>query len=294
MFYENINTNVNKLNINNYQQWLNDLIIIDKNFNIINEDKNNVFDIPNQLITRILSLNNFDKLCKNEISQLLSFSKHKFNIKHKIKSDLIFCKFDFNKKEEIDNFHLTLFNINDIETLNQCYKLFLQHCQYAYGLISKSNDDYILVVNTNASSLYQTIYHELSHYLQKICGIHLPIINNVQKINQTLFTNLNIDESYFNYLMKSEEFSVHIDEVIVGLNNLYKYKQLTINKHEFLMNIIDILQNNIDEEHFYQNSIIKEYNDTNNNITGIVFLYLIIKLKIKWMYVFNYLSKYFK
>ena len=60
------------------------------------------------------------------------------------------------------------------------------------------------------------------------------------------------------------------------------------------MNIINTLQNNIDDDHFYQNSIIKDYNDANNNITGIVFLYLVIKLKIKWIYVFNYLSKYFK
>jgi len=293
MFYENININVDKLNINNYQQWLNDLIIIDKNFNIINEDKNNVFDIPDPLIIKLLSLNNFDKLYKNEISQLLSYSKHKYNIKHKIKSDLIFCKFDFNKREEIDNFHLTLFNINNVETLNQCYKLFLQHCQYAYGVISKSNDDYMLVVNTNAPSLYQTIYHELSHYLQRICKIHLPIINNLTK-NNFLFNKLNIDEKYFNYLMKSEEFAVHVDEIIIGLNNLYNYKQLTINKHEFLTDIIDTLQNDIDEDHFYQNSIIKDYNDANNNITGIIFLYLVIKLKIKWIYVFNYLLKYFK
>lgn len=293
MFYENINTNVDKLNINNYQQWLNNLIIFDKNFNIIKEDKNNVFDIPDQLITKLLSLDNFDKLYKNEISQLLSFSKHKFNIKHKIKSDLIFCKFDFNKREEIDNFHLTLFNIDDIETLNQCYKMFLQHCQYAYGLISKSNNNYILIVNTKASSLYQTIYHELSHYLQKICGIHLPTISILTK-NNVLFNKLNIDEKYFNYLLKPEEFTVHIDETITGLDNLYKYKKLNINKYEFLMNIINTLQNNIDDDHFYQNSIIKDYNDANNNITGIVFLYLVIKLKIKWIYVFNYLSKYFK
>lgn len=247
-----------------------------KNNHIINEDKNLLIDIPEELINFCIENKN-TLISFSDVKKLMKNSKHYSNIKNlQLNDTLFFSIFDFNDDNEINEFHMKLFkhlNSDEIDLANSDFK------QYCSLLDSFCNvEDFkpinVCVINTYANDIYSTIYHELSHIIQKICNIRItPTTKFNQHVEKTKITankkfkkliSLNISYEDLCYYFNSTEYTTHVDELITGLWNTYLkfYKNQFLNILFFLITVRKEIKNNSD---FNKSTLLQHYAEANNN-----------------------------
>ena len=269
MIYESIG--FLKFNMESYHNFLKNSIKF-KNRKVIVKDKNLLIDIPEEFINYCIdhkeSLINF-----NTIKTLMKSSKHYQNIKNIISSDkLYFSIFDFDNDNEITEFHLKLFknlSSDDLSTINEEFK---NNCRNLDGFLNMNCFDSIVicVINSNCRNKYETIYHELSHFIQKICNIRITsstIFNKEENNSNNRFNklkNLGISYEDLKYYFSEKEYSTHVDELINGLWKTY----LKFYKNEFsnILFFLVMVRNEIkNEKDFSKSILLKHYAEANNN-----------------------------
>lgn len=227
LLYEN--TGSIKFDLQLYNKFLNDCKKIDKFGNIINEDKTLLIDIPNDLITYLIKNNG--KIIKiNDFIHYLKQSKHWRNLKNNIINDIFFIIFDFSNDDEIDKFHYTCFNI-DKHDLNNARVSFKLNVSDSYGFFNIYNDLNIICINKQTTDIYQTIYHELSHFIQVLGNIRIVtgISENDIKHKNLLKNIFNVDYDTVIEYFSDVEFIPHVDDLINMLKNTKNkcYESLT-------------------------------------------------------------------
>ena len=227
LLYEN--TGAVKFDLKLYNKFLNDCKKIDKFGNIINEDKTLLIDIPDELITYLIK-NNGKIIKVNNFIHYLKQSKHWRNLKNNIINDIFFIIFDFSNDDEIDKFHYTCFNI-DKHDLNNARVSFKLNVSDSYGFFNIYNDLNIICINKQTTDIYQTIYHELSHFIQVLGNIRIVtgISENDIKQKNLLKNIFNIDYDTVIEYFSDVEFIPHVDDLINMLKNTKNkcYESLT-------------------------------------------------------------------
>ena len=232
-----------------------------KNNNVISEDKSLLIDVPNKLLNYCYDNQNkiipFDK-----IKEFCKQSKHYRNIKNVNGKNLYFTIFDFSNKRHIKKFIFKAFKIDpeNIDAFNEAFKYFEEYCSNLDGFYNIYDDTAICVINENSSNLIETIYHELSHYIQQTCTIRITknfkFDENKLENNERFkkLKSLGITFNDLNYYFSDKEFDVHVDELIIGLWKTYikyykdEYDQY-VNCFYFLSMIINEIMNNNDFIH---------------------------------------------
>lgn len=280
--------------LNEYKLWLISAVKF-KDLGIINQDKQLLLDITNEFIDYCISHQN-EYISIDTIKQLMIESKHYSNIKNKSNITLYFSIFNFSDDTEINSFHYKLFNITDDNDLTAAKNMFKQQCKNCDGTINKFNNTntYICTINSNALNLEETIYHELSHFIQCIGNIHLS--EKTLKISKNEFNDhlnnlklIGITRADLIYYFSPKEFSVHVDELCKGLWKTYnKLNGKHIWKFIEKINNEILLNNKFNESELY-NTYAKI---NNNDIAPLVMFIAAKKLDFKFDNIFTTVKNY--
>lgn len=261
---------------------------------IIIEDRQLLIDIPNKLIDYLIVYKN--SLIKGEdIKIFFKDSKHWSNIKNIKIDDVYFAIFNFTSDKDIDRFNYRCYNIptDDLKTAKEYFN---EYCKDLDGFYNKFNNLNVIAINDNSQTLYNTIYHELSHFIQ-VKG-NIRIINGLTK-NQVKNKNLlkilfNVDyEQVFNYF-SDKEFIPHVDDLI---NDLFKTKKKFYNEisnFEFLEELRKFLMVKNRPE-MITNKFFNNFKDANNGdyatLAMLLFAYI---CKFRFQQIFNIIKRRFK
>ncbi len=306
MIYESIG--FLQFNMKTYHNFLKNSIKF-KNEKVINEDKNLLIDIPEEFVNYCIdhkeSLIGF-----NTIKDLMKTSKHYQNIKNiNFNVKLYFSIFDFNNDNEISEFHLKLFKDLSSDDLLKINEEFKNNCRDLDGFLNINcfNSMIICAINSNCRNTYETIYHELSHFIQKICNIRITssaVLNKEENNSNNRFNklkNLGISYNDLKYYFSEKEYSTHVDELIDGLWKTY----LKFYKDEFsnILFFLAMIRNEIKgERDFSKSMLLKHYAEANNNdISPLTMFVAAFNLNHKYQkidkaiqfHLYNKFSKYF-
>lgn len=242
-----------------------------KDNNVISEDKMLLIDIPDKLLNYCYDHQN-EIIEFNKVKEFCKESKHYQNIKNVKGKNLYFTIFDFSNKHEIKKFIFNIFKIEpeDIEVFNEAFKYFEERCSKLDGFYNTYNEIAICIINEKSSNIIETLYHELSHYIQDMCNIR---ITNDFKFDENKLENnekfkklkeLGITYNDLNYYFSGDEFNVHIDELIMGLWKTYIKFYITEFEHIFQF-LIMVRHEILTDNNFINSNLMLNYMITNGN-----------------------------
>lgn len=273
MIYESIG--ILKYNREEYLKFLKNSIKF-KDEKIITENKDLLIDVLDELINYCID-NKDHKIIFSKIKNLMKNSKHYSNIKNlELNNELFFTIFDFNDENEINEYHVKLFkdlSSNEIDQVNSDFKKYCSNIDGFCNMID-FNPINVCAINSNNKNIISTIYHELSHFIQKICNIRITesteFDQNKEKIKITANKRLeklkNLGISYNNlvYYFNREEFNVHVDDLINGLWNTYLmfYEDQFSSILFFIMMVRDEIKKDND---FNKSKLLQNYAFANNS-----------------------------
>lgn len=289
-YLEIINENVGHFKINDYENFLKSSIKFGNN-GILLEDKNLLIDVPNETIQYILSNDN-KYLNVNEFKETFKNSKHWRNIKNINFGEIYFGIFDFNNDLSIDEFNVKCFNVsNDDLKINK--NIFIEYCSKICGFYNSLNENkHVICVNSKSNNVVQTLYHELSHFIQNIGKIRIISKTLSDKHKEKIVKDISNEEisnkviSYFS----GSEFIPHLDDLIIDLkkvnNTIYKND---VNFFDIFISFLNDCKNKsydeIIKEDFYLN-----YLKINKDSSPLIMLIYAFKIKFKSQRIFNILS----
>lgn len=253
-----------------YEKYLDFLktVIKFKDGKIITEDKDLLIDVPINLINYCYDnqkkLIGFDK-----IKDFMKESKHYRNIKNVNGYDLFFMVFDFNNDTEITEFHRKFFNNLANDSLTKMEDDFKTYCSKIDGFFNIYENKAVCVVNALSKNISNTIYHELSHFIQTICNIR--IVKDFKFDKDALEKNerfkklkeIDVTLEKLNYYYSNTEFSTHVDDLAVGLFKTFLsfYKD----KFEFISDYMAMIRYEIiTNKDFINSKITIDYKRANN------------------------------
>ena len=130
----------------------------------------------------------------------------------------------------------------------------------------------------------QTIYHELSHYIQFIGNIHLTNsieiteieFNSNEKLNR--LKTLGVTLVDLNYYFSTEEYATHVDTLCINLWKTY----CNYPKKQIWTFISDLHKSILNNEKFEESELFKLYHEVNGDISGLIMLIAAKLLNIKY------------
>lgn len=277
---------------NKYLEFLTSLTKFTKT-NIITEDKNNLIDIPTEFIQYLIQNCN-TIIDSTHIKYFLKDSKHWQNLKNIKFKNIFFGLFDFSNEKEIDKFHVNCFNI-PIEYLNEARNEFKYYAGDLFGFYNSYENFEVVCVNTKCSNIFQTVYHELSHFIQAngniriVKEISLDEIKQKNVLKNIFQTDYDQVISYFS----NKEFIPHVDDLIHMLHETKQQYYFNISNFEFLEKLNEFLHvKNRDE--MIQHEFFQNFNKANNNnydtLAMLLFSYI---SKYKFQKIFNIIKQKF-
>lgn len=296
MIYESIG--ILKYNREEYLKFLKNSIKF-KDEKIITEDKDLLIDVPDELINYCID-NKDHKINFSEIKNLMKNSKHYSNIKNfELNNELFFTIFDFNDENEINEYHVKLFKDLSSNEIDQANSDFKKYCSNIDGFCNMIdfNPINVCAINSNNKNIISTIYHELSHFIQKICNIRITASTefNKEKINNSeknkILRSLNLTYDNLVYYFNQNEFSTHIDDLINGLWKTYFkfYKNEIKSINQFFYMISDEFRK---KENFKNSIFLQKYSLSNeSNVAPLIMFAASFYFNHKYQKIKNYVEK---
>lgn len=275
-------------------------ILLNNNFisisNVIEQSKEYIFDIPENLIADI-ALNNhmilsYDQL---QLKQFFKQSKHYRNIKNLKLKDLLVAKFNFSDYNQIFKFHINLgFNQQDSKLLTSVFDEKIDYnCNGAYD-----QGVNIIYLNTyyDQDILLQTAHHQLSHYFQITTGIKFTNSLKNKKITSIelvkhLFSPLVLNiRQQLNYWFNQKQFYPHIDTLIFKLVKTKKQFYTDITFENFLHYFVKQFSTN--NKNILKHKFINQYKIANKtmDISQLIMFICSYILKIKYQKIISLLE----
>ena len=250
--------------LNKFKNFI-DTAVKFKDGNVIIEDKHLLIDIPPELFN--YCYDHQDEIIKFEkVKDLMKESRHYRNIKNINGYDLYFNIFDFNNENKISSFIFKTFKIlpENNKEFKIAYDYFYQKCKDLDGFFNFYDDKAVCVVNEKGTDIIKTIYHELSHYIQKTCNIRIVKDfkfdeNKIKSSNKfRRLDELKVSYKDLNYYFLSDDFFTYIDDLIMGLWKTYLkfYKEKFSDILSFIYYITDIIQ---DKGNFRNSELCSNY-----------------------------------
>jgi len=271
-----------KFDLQKYIYFLTSAIKFDNFENIINEEKEDLIDIPIELINYLLKYSN-KEINGDNFKHYFKQSKHWSNLKNIKFDNIFFSIFDFSNNNEIDKFHINCFNIHN-DDLEIIRNEFIQYAQLTFGFFNKYDNLNIICVNNKNNNIFQTIYHELSYFVQTIGNIRI-----VNGINENDIKNKNILNNIFNVdydlvlsYFSNTEFVPHIDDLYKMLLNTKTKYYKDISNLDFIEQLKNFLQVKNRQEMMNNPFLINFKNSNYNNydsLSMLLFSYIIGLLK---------------
>lgn len=277
MLFENINRV--KISFEEFQQLIDSAISFNEN-GIITEDKDLLIDLSEELVQYYMNNRDVD-IDINQLKKFMKDSRHYSNIKNIKGGTLFLTTFNFDNDTEIKEFILKLYNINPRELQNEvAYFKAKQQKSNGFYYYDKANNKHICCANLKFNHLYETIYHELSHVIQKVCNIRITSSTEVNK--DLIFNKLNkmkndlrIDDDYISYLFNRYEYSTHVDDLILSLSNTYEMFYSNMSIFDFFHHIVLTSIQKTTSRNFLNCEFIENYKKVNDNdIQPIVMFYV--------------------
>lgn len=279
-------------NKDEYKEFLKSITKIDKNGNIISEDKDLLIDVPEELITYLFQHSN-EFIKGDKFKSLLKTSKHWRNLKNIEFNDMFFGLFDFNKDSDIDKFHFNYFDI-PIEFLEIARNDFKENIQNLFGFFRKCESVDLLCTNIKCDNIYNVMYHELSHFIQQYGKIRIVKEIDENKINKNYlesFFGVDYDKviSYFS----NTEFVPHIDDLIKMLEITKEKFYKNIPSSQFFNDVEKFLCVKNKDEMLRNEFFLKFENANNGNVDSLVMLLFSFKSKFKFQKIYDRIKSYF-
>lgn len=282
-----------KFDLQKYICFLTSAIKFDNFENIINEEKEDLIDIPIELIHYLLKHLN-EEINGDDFKQYFKQSKHWSNLKNIKFDNIFFSIFDFSNNNEIDKFHINCFNIHN-DDLKIIRNEFIQYVQLTVGFFNKYDNLNIICVNNKNNNIFQTIYHELSHFVQIIGNVRI-----VNGINETDIKNKNILNNIFNVdydlvlsYFSNTEFVPHIDDLYKMLLNTKNKCYKDISNLDFIEQLRNFLQVKTRREMLNNQFLINFKNSNYNNYDSLSMLLFSYISGYKFQQIFNILKRRF-
>lgn len=276
-----------------YIYFLNSAIKFNNLGNIVNEEKEDLIDIPIELIHYLLKHSN-EEINGDDFKQYFKQSKHWSNLKNIKFDNIFFSIFDFFNNNEIDKFHINCFNIST-EDLEFVRNEFIQRAQSIFGFFNKYDNINIICINNNNHNIFQTIYHELSHFVQ-ITG-NIRIVNSINENNiknKNILNNIfNVDYDLVLSYFSNTEFVPHIDDLYKMLLNTKNKCYRNISNFEFIEQLRNFLQVKTRREMLNNNFLINFKNSNYNNYDSLSMLLFSYISGYKFQRIFNILKRRF-
>lgn len=296
LFFESVG-NI-PFNLKQFKKFL-DYSIKFKNGNIISEDKNLLIDVTSDLFNYCIE-NQGEIISFTKIKKLMKKSKHYQNIKNSKGKDLIFNIFDFDDESEVKNFIFKTFKLDiNNDLFLDAYNHFNNVCKNIDGFFNFYNEIGICIINANSSDIQSTIYHELSHYIQKTANIR--IINdftfNKEKLEDNeKFKQLNVlgvKYEDLNYYFSKFEFIPHVNDLISGLWKTFQmfYINNADNIDPMLTFLISLNTEIINNKNFSKSIFLQKYSLANNgNIAPLIMYVASYYFNHKYQKITNYIK----
>lgn len=285
MIYENINRR--KITFQEFEDLLNTAIVFDQS-SIITEDKNLLIDVSEDLIKYCLNHLN-EEIDINQFKDLMKDSRHYSNIKNISKGNIFISIFNFNINTEIKEFILKRFDVEE-KDLKKEIILFKERFSDKNGmcLYDKDYNECVCCINIAYKHIYETIYHELSHIIQKMCNIRITsstqynknlAFKNITKLKQ----DLKINDEIVSYLFDRNEYCNHVDDLILSLVKVYKQFYTNISPFNFYYHIVLSSIQKTSSDKFLNCDFMNKYKQVyDNDIEPIIMFYISYYLDLKY------------
>lgn len=237
-----------------YAKFLSTATYFGEDFKVVSENRSSLFDIPDEAIQFLLE-NSHKKIGWKWLKDCFKSSRHWRNIKNiDIAKSIYFDVFHFDDKKEIDRFNSSCFGIR-LEDLEEARKLFIDLAGTKLGFCNfyEPRDIYVICINAKNNDIYQAIHHEVSHFLQMLCGIRIIQDISPEDLKNRDLLKTEFGSSYnevIDYFSKME-FAPHVDDIVSDLKSLRENFYRSIDGADFELLVLEFLKSRTKEEVFH-------------------------------------------